>query len=99
MKRIFVCSPYRGDVERNVLAARAACREVVLGGDAPFAPHLLLPQLLDDAVPQERELAIRAGLTWLPVCDELLVVGEPTEGMRREIAEARAMGIVVRRKA
>jgi hypothetical protein len=49
MKRIFVCSPFRGDTLRNIPFARAACRRIALAGDAPFAPHLLLPQFLFEA--------------------------------------------------
>jgi len=99
VKRVFVCSPFRGDVARNVVVARAACREVVLAGDAPFAPHLLYPEFLDDDVAAERALGIGAGLAWLAVADEILVVGEPTEGMRAEIAAAETLGIPIRRVA
>lgn len=97
MKRVFVCSPFRGNVARNVQVARDACRQVLREGDAPFAPHLLYPALLDDAVPAERDLGIGAGLAWLAVADEMLVVGEPTEGMRREIAAAETLGLSIRR--
>jgi hypothetical protein len=97
VKRVFVCSPFRGDVERNLVVARDACRQVLREGDAPFAPHLLYPSLLDDGVPAERDLGIRAGLAWLAEADEVLVVGEPTEGMLQEIAAADTLGIPIRR--
>ena len=96
MRRVFVCSAYRGDVAANVEIARAACREVLRGGDAPFAPHLLYPGLLDDAVPAERALGIEAGRRWLATAHEVLVVGPVTAGMREEIATAEALGIPVR---
>ncbi|MCE9635603.1 MAG: hypothetical protein K8T90_07855 [Planctomycetes bacterium] len=96
MKRIFVCSPYRGDVAANVEVARAACREVLRAGDAPFAPHLLYPDLLDDDVPVERALGIDAGRRWLAMSHEVLVVGPLSAGMREEIATAEALGIPVR---
>ena len=96
MKRIFVCSPYRGDVAANVEVARAACREVLRAGDAPFAPHLLYPDVLDDDVPAERTLGIEAGRRWLAMSHEVLVVGPITAGMREEIATAEALGIPVR---
>ena len=83
MKRVFVCSPYGGDVARNGDIARAICRVVALRGDAPFAPHVFYPGLLDDHVPAERDLGIAAGMSWLAVADEMLVIGKPTEGMRR----------------
>ena len=96
MKRVFVCSPYRGDVATNVALARAACREVLRIGDAPFAPHLLYPELLDDDDQEERELGMAAGRTWLVAADEVLVVGPVSDGMRQEIDEALARGIPVR---
>ncbi len=97
MKRVFVCSPYRGNVRENRALAQAVCREVLLAGDAPFAPHLLYPGVLDDADSGERALGIGAGLSWLAVSDEVLVVGEPSAGMRQEIAAAETLGVPIRR--
>jgi sensor domain CHASE-containing protein len=99
VRRIFICSPFRGDVQSNEAIARAACRRVLDQGDAPFAPHLLYPELLDDAVAEERDRGIRAGIAWLQATDEMLVVGEPSEGMRREIEAAELLGIPIRRIA
>ncbi len=96
VKRVFVCSPYRGEVARNIDVAREICRAVVLAGDAPLAPHLLYPAFLDDAVGAERALGCSAGLAWLAVADEILVVGPPTEGMEREISAANALGVPIR---
>ena len=96
MKRVYVASPYRGDVEANVARAVALCREIALRGDSPLAPHLLLPQFLDDGVADERALGITAGLAWLAVADEVLVAGPVSEGMRVEIQAASALGVPVR---
>lgn len=96
MRRVFVCSPYRGDVAANVEIARAACREVLRVGDAPFAPHLLYPTLLDDEDQEERALGMAAGRAWLEAADEVLVVGPVSAGMRAEIAAAQALGIPIR---
>ncbi len=96
MKRVFVCSPYRGDVARNGDIARAVCRVVALRGDAPFAPHLFYPALLDDHVPAERTLGLSSGMSWLAVADEVLVIGSPTEGMAHEIAAAELLGLPIR---
>ena len=95
MKRVIVCSPYRGHVEANVARARAACREVALSGAWPLAPHLLFPQFLDDRIDAERDRGIWCGLAWLTAADELLVVGDVTDGMRREMAHASELGIPV----
>ncbi|MCE9636447.1 MAG: hypothetical protein K8T90_12145 [Planctomycetes bacterium] len=103
MKRIFVCSPFAAPaptlLRENVLLAESICRQIALAGDAPFAPHLLLPRFLRDDQPDERDLGIRCGLAWLPVCDELWVYGAESHGMRREIHDAQQMGIPVRRPA
>lgn len=43
MRRVIVESPYAGDVIRNVEYARAAMRDCLQRGEAPFASHLLYP--------------------------------------------------------
>jgi hypothetical protein len=96
MKRVFICSPYRGDVPANVALARAACAEVLRAGDAPFAPHLHYPALLDDGDAAERDTGLAAGRAWLAVADEVLVAGPVSDGMRQEIDDALARGIPVR---
>lgn len=101
MKVIYVCSPFRApDAETrraNVERALAVCREIALAGDVPVAPHLLFPRFLDDDVPAERAAGLRCGGVLLARCDEVLVVGEPSEGMAAELRDAEAMGTPVRR--
>lgn len=41
VKRIYVCSPLRGDIEANQALARQLCKAVIDDGHAPFAPHIL----------------------------------------------------------
>jgi hypothetical protein len=36
--RIFICSPYAGEVERNVQMARKLCRKAIEVGHESFAP-------------------------------------------------------------
>jgi hypothetical protein len=66
VRRVIVESPFAGDIEANVIYARAAVRDCVLRGEAPIASHLLFtqPGILDDNVPEERALGIEAGLAW-----------------------------------
>jgi len=96
-KRVFICSRYAGDIERNVDAAVALCRIAVDAGCAPFAPHLIYTRFVDDADPVERELGISMGLRFMEVCDEVWVyTGDGiSEGMRREIAHARRLAKTV----
>lgn len=98
MKLIYMASPYTGDIEKNTEFAKRACRHVMNEGHAFFAPHLLYPQLLNDANPQERQTGLAMGLAVLPRCDELWCYGEHiSHGMLLEIQEADRLGIPVRR--
>lgn len=95
---IFVCSPYRGDVDAHVKCARRYCRYVVKQGGIPFAPHLLFTQFLDDSKATDRRKGMLMGAEMLKLCDELWVFGEPSTGMQAEIDLAKHMGIPVRWK-
>ena len=66
MSLVVIESPFAGDVERNINYARACMRDSLSRGEAPFAPHLLYAQqgILDDDIPEERRLGIRAGFAW-----------------------------------
>jgi len=94
-KRVYICSPLRGDIEENILKACEYCREAYNAGLVSIAPHIYFTQFLDDDVPAERDFGLRAGLEALRLCDELWVYGEPSEGMRAEIAKAESMGMPI----
>jgi hypothetical protein len=96
MKLVYICSPYVGDIEKNIRFAKAACHYAMEQGCAPVAVHLLYPQFLNDAVPTEREAGIRMGLRVLASCEELWICGEHiSHGMSCEIAEAKRLGIPI----
>ena len=59
---VFVCSPYRGDMETNTQNARRYCRLVVERGGIPFAPHLLFTQFLNEDKAVERRRGLRLGM-------------------------------------
>ena len=44
---VYICSPYAGDIDRNVKAAQNYSRFAVDKGFIPIAPHLLFPQFMD----------------------------------------------------
>ena len=98
-KRVFICSPYRGDVSENIERAKQYCRFAALTGSIPFAPHLLYTQFLDDTIEYERMGGIHCGLNFLTACKELWIFGVNgiSEGMRMEITEANRLGIETRR--
>ena len=109
MTMVYVCSPYRvtdakngtpeydEKLKANIKRAKCACRLLSMFGYVPVAPHLYFTQFLDDATPEERELGMLLGAEMLCKCDELWTFGDKiTEGMQREIAQAKASGIKVR---
>ena len=93
---IFICSPYAGDTAHNIRKAKEYCRFAVDEGYMPIAPHLLYPQILDDANPEERTLGMKMGLALLDLCDEIWVFGEPSPGMAVEVAFARERRIPIK---
>lgn len=95
---VYICSPFAGDIGRNVQAARRYSRFAVAKGAIPLAPHLLFPQFMDDSDPAERELALHFGRVLLDKCAEVWVFGaRVSEGMRGEIERAERRGLAVRR--
>ena len=86
MPMVYICSAYSGDVEGNTEKARRYSRFAVDAGRIPIAPHLLLPQFMEEE--SERELAMFMDIAILSKCRELWVFGKPTAGMLSEIAYA-----------
>lgn len=83
---IYVCSPYRGDVETNEKIARGICRKLAKTGAIPIAPHLLFTQFLNDDIPEEREQGFALNKMLLSYCHCVVAYkDEITEGMTREI--------------
>jgi hypothetical protein len=95
MKRVFICSPYAGDIDYNVKVAQQLCKQAVYQGYAPFAPHLIYPQFLSDV--SERHMGIDSGCAFMAVCDEVWrLKDEMSPGMIQEINYAAHLGIPVR---
>ena len=100
MTPVIVESPYAGDTEaviaRNVAYARLALRFALLHGFAPFASHLLYtqPGVLDDGVPWQRALGIKAGLHLGERCQEtwLFIDWGISRGMRQGYTAAARAG-------
>ncbi len=99
MRIVILESPYAGDVEKNVEYARACVRDALLRGEAPMASHLLYtqPGILDDSVPEERQLGINAGLEWRKVAEASVVYTDLgiSKGMEYGIAAAIEAGLPV----
>lgn len=95
---VYICSPFRGDVQKNIENARRFCRFAIYKGAIPFAPHLLYPQFMDDCNGEERKLALFMGQVMLDKCAEVWVFGnEISSGMAGEISRAQEKGKRIRR--
>ena len=90
-RKVYVASGYAGDEERNAALAISYCRRVIEKGYMPVASHLLYPQILNDSIPEERELGLLFGLALLRMCDEVWVFGKISSGMAQEIEEAKRL--------
>ena len=87
---VYICSPYAGDISANTEAARRYSRFAVEAGYIPIAPHLLFPQFLNDADPNERELGLFFGNALMSKCSEIWVFGSRiSAGMQTEINRAK----------
>ena len=87
---VFICSPYAGEVDENIRAARRYSRFAVDKGYIPIAPHLLFPQFLNDAAPNERQLGLFFGDALMSKCSEVWVFGSRVSaGMETEIKRAK----------
>ena len=92
MPTCVVISPLRGGNGRttieNLEFLRTIMRKLYLAGFAPYAPHAEIPLgTLSDAVPEERKMAIRAGIR-IGMCMDCAIVVEDfgiSEGMKQEI--------------
>lgn len=85
MIRVLIESPYAArpeiashedrvaEVESNVDYARRCMADCLRRGEAPFASHLLYPQVLDDLHPAQRRQGIEAGLAWGKHADKTVV--------------------------
>ena len=63
---VIIESPFKGSTPaeeaENIAYAKEAMRDSLYRGEAPFASHLLYPQMLDDTNEYERRMGIEAGL-------------------------------------
>lgn len=98
MLTVFISMPYGDHNDEatrlaNTQAAMDVWHALADGGFAPFCPHL--SHFLNERRPRPREDWLRQCAEWMRVCDCLLAIGEPTEGMRQEIDLARRLGKLV----
>src|SRR5258706_58253 len=99
MRRVVIESPFAGDVARNLKYVRAAMRDCLMRGEAPFASHALYtqPGVLDDDTPADRKLGMEAGFAFRPVAEATVVYTDlgVTPGMEAGIKDAQLHNRVV----
>ena len=69
---VFVCSPYAGEVARNVRYASELCRMITELGGIAMCPPLLYPQFYSDDQPGGREAGMTAA-KWMLRRSEILL--------------------------
>ena len=96
-RRVYICSPLKGNIERNMARAKIYCRFAFEKGYVAIAPHLYYPQFLDDTNKDERAAGMRYGLDAMWQARQLWVFGKIiSDGMRAEIELAEELKIPVR---
>ncbi len=102
--RIGLISPYRGRSKaehiENIQNARMWVMHRQIDGKIPVVPHLIFTEILDDNIPEERELGIRMGHELYLECNYCEVNtwgrGIISEGMAADIEFCRANKIELR---
>ena len=95
---VIIESPFKGNTPaeeaENIVYARKAMRDSLYRGEAPFASHLLYPQMLDDADEDERRMGIEAGLLIGRSADRTVVYTDRgiSPGMKQGIKRAEDEG-------
>lgn len=90
--KVYIVSRYAGDVENNIKKAVRYCRFAIDKRKMPIASHLLYPQIIDDNIPEEREIGTMYGLALLALCDEVWCFGKKlSPGMELEVKEAKRL--------
>ena len=98
--RVIIESPFAAkddaDIARNIDYARAALRDSLLRGEAPYASHLLYtqPGVLDDRDTAQRKMGMLAGFAWGRVATSSVVYVDRgvSVGMKAGIARAESEG-------
>ena len=95
---VIIESPFKGrtpeEEAENIAYAKEAMRDSLYRGEAPFASHLLYPQMLDDADEDERRMGIEAGLRIGQLADRTVVYTDRgiSPGMKQGIKRAEDEG-------
>jgi hypothetical protein len=99
--RVIVESPFLGGDAGMKRYLRLCMLDSIQRGEAPYASHRLYPGVLDDGVPEQRQVGLSLGHSWRAVADVTAVYVDYgiSPGMRDGITTAQRMAqrIVYRR--
>lgn len=93
-RKIYIASPYTiGDVGANVKRSMDSANELINMGYAPYCP--LLCHFLHMNNPQDYDVWMDVGLTWLVQCDAVLRLEGESKGADTEVNVAKDHNIPV----
>lgn len=97
IQTVYLVSPLRGDYGSNIEFARSCMLDSLKRGEAPFAPHILYTQVLDDTNAEDRARGMEAAEAWINACDVMVAYLDRgvSSGMRAEISAAHRIGLRV----
>lgn len=96
--RVIIESPYKGfDMVDNIDYARRCMWHSLLQGESPFVSHLLYTQVLDDNMPEQREMGMTLARNWYEAADLCAVYTDRgiSWGMEQGIEYANSIGLQV----
>jgi hypothetical protein len=97
MRLIILESPYRAETAKekyeNLSYLEACIADSLRRGESPYASHRMIPGALNDLIPEERDLGIRAGYAWWKVASKVVFCLDLgwSEGMKRALHRAKTM--------
>ena len=99
--RVIIESPYTGDLRRNVGYARECLWDSLLHQESPFASHLLYTQVLDDKIPEQREMGLWLALAWYDAADLCAVYTDLgiSDGMKKGMKYATSIGLSIEERS
>lgn len=81
MKKVYIASPLSAPTKTEIRHNMDQCRKYIKQVERWFpdtravALHHMLPEILDDSIPEEREMALRWGRELIATCDAVCVCG------------------------
>lgn len=91
MIRVSIESPLAGNFRRNVRYAQLCLLDSLRRGEAPYASHLLYPQVFDDLDEEQREIGMAAEQEWLKQAEVVALYIDL--GISRGMRKAEALAI------